>query len=138
MKPTNLRPLLALGALIAITASTTTSASDDQPIFSNGRGFQERSGEAIYRSICQGCHMPNGQGAEGAGAYPKLANNVRLGGAPYPIIVVLNGRKNMPSFARALDDAQVAAVVGFIRSNLGNNYGDAVTADQVAALRAPK
>jgi mono/diheme cytochrome c family protein len=138
MKPTNLAPLLALSALIALTTSTTTSASDDQPIFSNGRRFEQRSGEAIYRSICQGCHMPNGQGAEGAGAYPKLANNVRLGGAPYPIIVVLNGRKNMPSFARALDDAQVAAVVGFIRTNLGNNYGDAVTADQVAALRAQK
>jgi mono/diheme cytochrome c family protein len=123
-------------AALACVVSTATVASDDQPAFSKGqRGFDQRTGEAIYRSICQGCHMPDGKGATGAGTYPALAQNVRLSGAPYPIVTVLSGRRDMPAFGRSLDDEQVAAVVGYIRTHLGNAYTDAVTAAQVDALR---
>ena len=127
----------ALFAALACASSTVTVAGDDQPAFSKGqRGFDQRSGEAIYKSICQGCHMPDGKGATGAGTYPALADNVRLSGAPYPIVVVLSGRKDMPPFARALDNEQVAAVVGYIRTHFGNAYADAVTPAQVDALRS--
>ena len=37
-----------------------------------------RDAESIYRSVCQACHMPAGEEAQGAGAYPALANNTRL------------------------------------------------------------
>ena len=43
--------------------------------FADPNRFLQRDGEAIYRAICQGCHMPGGQGAIGAGAYPALAAN---------------------------------------------------------------
>jgi mono/diheme cytochrome c family protein len=124
-----------VGAFVGLVASSTSLASDDQPAFSKGRGFDQRSGETIYRAICQGCHMPDGKGATGAGTYPALANNARLGGAPYPIVVVLSGRKDMPAFGRSLDNEQVAAVVGYVRTHLGNAYADPVTAELVASLR---
>jgi mono/diheme cytochrome c family protein len=41
----------------------------------------------------------------------------------------------MPAFGRQLDDNQVAAVVNYIRSNLGNAYADRVSTDDVKAAR---
>lgn len=96
---------------------------------------QTTDGEAIYRSVCQGCHMPEGQGAAGAGAYPALANNPRLENAGYPLALVLRGQRAMPPVGTFLDDAQVAAVVGFIRTHFGNDYREPLTAEDVKALR---
>ncbi len=79
--------------------------------------------------------MPDGRGASGAGAYPALAGNERLAAAGYPIALVLRGGGGMPPFARTLSDAQVAAVVGFIRTHFGNAYPDAPSAAGVAAAR---
>jgi mono/diheme cytochrome c family protein len=126
-----------IGAL-AFLLGGAAMANDDQPAFSAGNRFDQRSGEAIYRSICQGCHMPDGRGASGAGTYPALANNPRTASAPYVIVTVLGGRRDMPSFARGLDDAQIAAVATFVRTRFGNAYPEPVTAAQVAALRASK
>ena len=36
--------------------------------------YPQQTGEALFKGICQGCHMPNAQGAVGAGAYPALAS----------------------------------------------------------------
>jgi enamine deaminase RidA (YjgF/YER057c/UK114 family) len=94
-----------------------------------------RDGEGIYRTICQGCHMPDGKGAQGAGAYPSLAGNARLAAALYPAQTVLNGRNGMPPFRRYLDDSQVAAVVNYVRTGFGNKYSDDVNADDVKKLR---
>ncbi len=41
----------------------------------------------------------------------------------------------MPSFGKMLDDAQIAAVVGYVRTHFGNQYNDAITAENVAKLR---
>ncbi len=80
--------------------------------------------------------MRDGRGASGAGAYPALAGNERLAAAGYPIARVLRGGAGMPPFARTLSDEQVAAVVGYIRTHLGNGYGEPVTAAEVAGARA--
>jgi mono/diheme cytochrome c family protein len=82
--------------------------------------FMQRDGEVIYRTVCQGCHMANAQGAGGAGAYPALANNPKLAEAEYPVLVVVNGAKGMPPFGKLLGDEQVAAVVNYVRSHFGN------------------
>lgn len=37
-----------------------------------GQHFEQREGEHLFKAICQGCHMAQGQGAHGAGAYPAL------------------------------------------------------------------
>ena len=78
--------------------------------------------------------MPDAKGAVGAGAYPALAGNPRLGSAAYPAMVIVRGQKAMPSFG-GLSDAQVADVVNYIRSNFGNHFDDKITPETVKALR---
>ena len=94
-----------------------------------------QGGEALYKEICQACHMPDAKGASGAGAYPSLAANPKLASKAYPVLVVVNGLKAMPSFGDPLSDQQIADVVNYTRSHFGNRYIDAVTPDEVKALR---
>ena len=98
---------------------------------------QPADGARLYQRICQGCHMADARGAEGAGRYPALAGNPRLAARTYPVHVVLNGRHGMPPFAAWLDDAQVAAVVNHVRSNFGNTFTDVVTPEEVRGMRPP-
>ena len=60
-------------ALIRVAA-----ARADEGAFGSEERFVARDGAALYRGICQGCHMPDGRGAVGAGRYPPLAGNDRL------------------------------------------------------------
>ena len=120
-------------ALVAMTAAA--QADEAWPSFGNPYAFTEQSGEAIYRSVCAGCHMPGGGGARGAGAYPSLVDNSRLAAPGYPVGVVLKGQKAMPPFGQSLTNEQVVAVVTYIRTHFGNGYADALTAADVAAER---
>ncbi len=97
--------------------------------------FPQKEGPALYAAICQGCHMPDAKGTTGAGSYPALASNPRVGAAAYVILRVLNGQGGMPSFNTQLDDRQIAALATYIRTHFGNNYPDRVMPDEVAALR---
>jgi len=128
----------AIAALSSTTISYAAMSSalaqpDDR--FSNPSRFMPRSGEALYADICQGCHMPEGVGAVGAGAYPALARNPKLATAGYPLFLVIHGRKGMPPFGKLLTDEQVAAVVNYIRTHLGNDFPDAVSSDDARAAR---
>ena len=97
-----------------------------------GGGYPQQTGEALYQGICQGCHMPDAKGAVGAGAaYPALAGNRKLAAKAYPELVVLRGQKAMPAFGPSLSDAQVAAVVTYVRTHFGNSYAAPVTVDDV-------
>jgi mono/diheme cytochrome c family protein len=104
-------------------------------VFGSPFRFTEATGASIYQSVCAGCHMADGRGAVGAGAYPALAHDPRLAVAAYPIALVLQGQRAMPPFARYLSDQQVADVVGFIRRNFGNEYAEPISAQDVAAAR---
>jgi mono/diheme cytochrome c family protein len=99
-------------------------------------GFSQKSGEEIWSQVCQGCHMPDAKGATGAGTFPALAGDKRLAAALYPTTVIIHGQRGMPSFGPMLDDAQVAAIVNYVRSHFGNRYTDTVTPAQVADIRA--
>lgn len=100
--------------------------------------FPEKDGEAIYKGICQGCHMPDGKGATGAGTYPSLAGNEKLSVADYPIMMVVGGRKAMPKFGDILDDQQIANVVNYIRTHFDNSYTDEPATPEEVALARPK
>ena len=108
------------------------------PMLSPSQTFVETSGEEIYANVCQGCHMPDGKGAVGAGAYPALANNKNLESAGYPVYVVVNGSKGMPPVGMMMSDEQVAAVVNFVRTSFGNSYQDKVTAKDAKDARPEK
>jgi mono/diheme cytochrome c family protein len=97
--------------------------------------YPQTTGQDLFQGICQGCHMPDAQGAVGAGAYPALAHNARLSAAVYPVTVVVNGQRAMPSFGEDLTDEQIANVVNYVRSHFGNRYKDGVTPAQVKAAR---
>jgi mono/diheme cytochrome c family protein len=97
--------------------------------------YPETSGEALYRAICQGCHMADAKGATGAGTYPALAADAKLEAAGYAILVVVQGQRGMPPFGYALSDEQIAAVVNYVRGHFGNHYKDEVTPADVNAAR---
>jgi mono/diheme cytochrome c family protein len=128
-------PYLMLAAVLVLISHTGASAQSSDTSFSSATQFMERDGESIYRSVCAACHMPDGTGAVGAGTYPALAKNKKLEVAGYPVFLVMNGRNAMPSFARRLDDEQIAAVVNYIRTHLGNGYTNSVSAEEVRTVR---
>jgi mono/diheme cytochrome c family protein len=130
-----MKPFPTLSAAIALASAMAFGGVAVAQDFPFGH-FDEQTGEAIWQGICQGCHMPNAQGATGAGAYPRLAGDPRLASNLYPTMMVLNGQRAMPSFGGSLSDAQVAEVVNYLRTHFGNHYKDAITPEQVKALRA--
>jgi mono/diheme cytochrome c family protein len=97
--------------------------------------YPQQTGDALYKAICQGCHMADGRGAVGAATYPSLVRNPRLQTPAYAITVVANGRKAMPWFAGPLSDDQIAAVVNYIRTHFGNTYTDSIGATDVQPIR---
>ena len=136
--------IIAVACLLTAAAGTRA----DDSAFTSERGLGSATGSEIYSHICQGCHMPQGQGAVGAGHYPKLAGDSALVSWQYAAITVLNGKDGMPPFGLPqtqimetrsvhLSDAQVADVVNYIRNNFGNKYKSAVTAKQVAGMPHP-
>ena len=136
MHHTTLRTAIALAALMLTAGGQAAdNVSASEPGISEGERFGQQDGEALYRAICQGCHMPDGKGAQGAGMYPALAANPKLAAGMYPVVTVLNGRKGMPGFKNSLSDAQVAEVTNYLRTHLGNSYKDVVTAADVKSVR---
>jgi cytochrome c553 len=135
---------LLAGAVLALTATSAlgdTAGPAPKPpahgpsISGFFSPFPFQGGEAIYKNVCQGCHMPDAKGAVGAGAYPSLAKDENLETAAYPVSIVLKGQKAMPFFAMQLDDQQVADVVNYLRSHFGNRYRDKVKPEDVKLLR---
>ncbi len=128
-----LAPWLAAWLFVA-----ALSAHADEPVLppiSQGGRFVEQDGAKIYGAICQSCHMPQGQGAQGAGMYPALAKNPRVEASGYLVYNVLQGRRGMPGFGAYLSDTQIAAVANYVRTNMGNRYADPVSVADVAKLR---
>lgn len=136
MKTMTYAASLVLGAFVATCGFAADTAT-------------KPTGEDIYRHVCQGCHMPDGRGAHGAGTYPALAGNPKLASAHFTASTVYHGRHNMPHFGPQpelgefeafvtmhLDDEEIASVVNYVRSHFGNRYTDELTAKDVAALHA--
>jgi mono/diheme cytochrome c family protein len=95
------------------------------------------TGQQVYEAVCAACHMADARGGSGAATIPALAANPRMAGAAYAISVVVNGKGAMPSLAGPLDDAQIAAAVGYVRTSFGNAYAKPVTAADVARIPHP-
>lgn len=103
------------------------------------------SGADIFAKYCATCHQADGAGVEGA--FPPLRQTewtegdkgrlVRLVlyGMQGPIEIGGTDYNNVMTPHGFLTDEQVAAVLTFVRSNFGND-ADAVTADEVARVRA--
>jgi len=104
------------------------------------------SGATIYTSKCSVCHQANGQGMPGV--FPPLVKSEYVLGDPtIPVRIVLHGMQGpvevlgqtyhgaMPAWANQLNDDEIAAVVSYVRNELGGNTAEPVDADFVAKLR---
>ena len=131
-----MRKIIALAAaLIALPAAAQTPGGD------TGGGItrvpKPVTGEQVYGAVCQACHMADAKGATGAGTIPALAGNPRLAGAAYPIMIVSGGKGAMPGFSGMLTNAQMAEVIGYVRTHFGNAYAKPVTEADVAKIAKP-
>ncbi|HEY9086311.1 MAG TPA: cytochrome b N-terminal domain-containing protein [Candidatus Tyrphobacter sp.] len=99
-------------------------------------------GATIFAQNCSSCHGAQGQGMPGT--FPPLANNPIVTGDPAKVIaIVQNGlhgaihvsgqtyNGQMPAWKSQLSAADIADVVTYIRTSLGNNRASPVTAAQV-------
>jgi mono/diheme cytochrome c family protein len=104
-----------------------------------------QAGEAIYRDQCSACHGLEGQGVPML--FPSLAQSslARASDPTSAIRLVLRGGRSvatdaeptapgMPAFGWQLDDAQVAAVLTYVR-NAWKTAGAPVSADAVGTAR---
>jgi mono/diheme cytochrome c family protein len=105
-----------------------------------------RAGAAVYKDNCAACHKDSGQGE--VNLFPRLAGSALVQSDDPTTLarVVLHGTRAvstsgaatapaMPAFDWRLEDAQVAAVLTYIRNNWGNAAGS-VSASAVASQRA--
>lgn len=102
-------------------------------------------GARVYKRVCQTCHQPQGEGVPSL--YPPLANSDWINGDPNrPIQIVLHGlqgpitvkgesyNNSMPGWGSLLSDADIAAVLTYVRNSFGNSAPD-ISVDQVASQR---
>jgi len=103
-------------------------------------------GKGIFNTNCATCHQENGMGSPGV--FPNLAGNkdvtakdptkligIVLHGLNTPLTV--NGKTydgGMPSWKGTLSNADIAAVLTYVRSSWGNS-APAVTEKMVAAVK---
>ena len=120
-------------SIVTLLMAIPASAADTPDM--RGAPFAMQGGEAVYRGVCQGCHMADAKGASGAGTYPALAANPKLAEAGYVLSMVMNGHRGMPPFRGHFTNAQAADVVNYVRSHFGNHYRDKVGQADVQALR---
>jgi cytochrome c oxidase subunit 2 len=94
-------------------------------------------GQSLYNGSCAACHQANGQGLAAAG-FPALAGSpVATGPVHEHIRVAVHGRPGtaMAAFGPQLSDQELAAIVTYQRNAWGNNTGDLVAPEDIAAAR---
>ena len=102
-------------------------------------------GKAIYDGKCAACHQATGQGTPGV--FPPLAGNANVTASnPHDIIdAVKNGLNKpkqiagkqysggMPAWKGQLSDAEIAAVITYVRSAWGNKASKVAEKDVASA-----
>ena len=145
-----------LSAPVPASAQTTTTTAKKSTVVTKktsakpaaGASAQEKlpDGKQVYATTCAACHQTTGEGV--AGVFPPLAGSewvtgdeaklalIILHGVTGPIEVAgetYNGM--MPPWGGTMKDADIAAVLTYVRSAWGNKAAP-VTAAKVASIRA--
>jgi mono/diheme cytochrome c family protein len=134
----------AAGPAPAPAAAPAAPAASSN-VFVKASDEQMKRGAAVYARTCIACHQPTGLGLPPV--FPPLANAPIVAGNPeLPVKFILQGlmgpitvngmtyNSMMPPVA-GLSDADIADVLTYVRQSFGNK-ANAVTADQVKAIRA--
>jgi len=135
--------ILAIATYLKDSGEASASARPESVAASNNA---MRAGAAIYKDSCAACHKDSGEGE--INLFPRLAGSALVqSDDPTTLVrVVLHGTRSvstagaptapaMPAFDWRLEDAQVAAVLTYVRNNWGNAAGP-VPASVVASQRA--
>jgi mono/diheme cytochrome c family protein len=143
MKSTSQMPVEDLRAMAVYLKERGAPAPAPVPV---ARAAEDAVGRAIFVDTCGACHGRDGAGV--SGIFPKLAGNpVVVQADPASLVrVVLAGAQAaataeaptgpaMPAFGYRLDDAQVAAVLTYVRNAWGN-AAPVVSAEEVRAGRS--
>ena len=112
--------------------------ANDAPPLTAEEQKQFAAGSEIYKSVCAGCHQPDGRGMEKmapslvetrytSGADASAAARILLAGKEGPIGL-------MPPLGGALNDDQIAAVLTYVRREWGNS-GTPVSVEDVREVR---
>jgi mono/diheme cytochrome c family protein len=107
---------------------------------------EQASGSGVYTSRCLACHQANGSGLPSV--FPPLAGSEYVNGDSARLVrLVLHGLSGpvkvagsafngaMPAWKDQLKDAEIAAVLSYVRSSFGN-HASAVSVTDVAKERA--
>lgn len=96
------------------------------------------AGREVYRASCQACHEADGRGLPGRAA-PLVGSPHVLARPEVPVRILLHGKEGatglMPAIGAALTDAQVAAVLTYVRREWGHGASP-VDATAVSRVRA--
>ena len=135
-----------LQAMAVYLKSQPARAGGDATITPLARPTLER-GQALFTDNCAACHMHDGTGIRDF--FPALAGSSTIqAGAPATVLrIVLDGARvpaqpgqrayvAMPGFADKLSDADIAAVVSYIRNAWGNRASAVDVAGVAQARRA--
>jgi len=93
-------------------------------------------GEKLYTANCGACHQANGKGLPPT--FPAIAGSaIATGDVAGHIDIAVHGKPGtaMAAFGPQLSDEALAAIVTYQRNAFGNDTGDLVTPDQIAAAR---
>lgn len=94
-------------------------------------------GKSLFNDNCSACHQVTGKGVKGA--FPALAGSPFVQGDPKIVVAtVLNGRAGMPAFKDDLSDADLSAILTYVRSSWGNRAPGVSPGDVVKARAAAK
>lgn len=132
---------IAIVAFLLLYAGLSFAAGSGdraEKVFEKTSSYTASDGKTLYAQNCAGCHMPEGQGAKGAGMYPRLAKNSNVENPSYTGFVVMYGLRGMPSFEPDFTDEQIAAVANYVSEAFGNKGSSKVTAEDVKAVRPEK
>lgn len=120
---------------LTLAASLAAPSFADEPGPGGTKPPIARTGEEVYKTYCQACHMADAKGAVGAGAaFPALASNPRMGTTVYAAYIIANGKGGMPWFKDALSKEQARELLVYVRTHFGNEFKEPVTIEDVQAF----
>ncbi len=133
-----------LNAIAEYLKTLPMTNDNDRKFVSNNAALQ--TGQEIFSAQCAGCHQENGEGVSHAFALLQDNANVQQSKPDTLIQAVLVGVRAvptaaqpvgfaMPAFDWKLNDAQIAAVLTYVRNSWGN-AAPPVTASQVRSTRS--
>ncbi len=150
-------PSMSQAQILSMTSETTGTGGtpvSTEPSTSNGNApsggsaptAQAADGAKVFATNCSSCHGAQGQGVPGS--FPPLANNPVVTGDPNKVVGILLGglhgsisvngttyNGQMPPWKGTLSNKDIADVITFIRTSIGNNKASAVSEAQVSGYK---